>query len=503
MPLSNEQKYAFEKFKQGQNLVITGPGGTGKSELIKHFVAHAALINKPLQVTALTGCAALLIGSSAKTIHSWSGIKLGKGPIDEIIAKTLKSRKAKKNWKKTQVLIIDEASMMSKKMYDLLDRLAQAMRFNNRPFGNMQVILVGDFYQLPPICSDGEPDTGRFCFESENYYKAFPIEQHVVLKTIYRQNDPVYIKILNEIREGELSDSSIEILNQYVNREYDMEQNNGVSLTKLFPTRSKVETTNHIMFERIKDDSIDCKAVTIQNAVAYAESGKIIESDKMELCQSLSSRERDQETEQLMNNSPMMPVLSLKKGATVMCTANIGMENGVCNGSQGIVIDFVGRENIPKVKFSNGHVMLMERHTWQSDVYPTICVKQYPLVLAWALTIHKIQGTTLTNAQMDIGNDIFAYGQSYVALSRIRSLDGLYLSSFVPSKVKADPRVKAFYSQLPEVVVVPQVGVVPEVAVEQDNTSETIKKVNIFASYELQEESYDDSSTVKKIPFHL
>ena len=151
--------------------------------------------------------------------------------------------------------------------------------------------------------------------------------------------------------------------------------------------------------------------------------------------------------------------------------------------------------------------MLMERHTWQSDVYPTICVKQYPLVLAWALTIHKIQGTTLTNAQMDIGNDIFAYGQSYVALSRIRSLDGLYLSSFVPSKVKADPRVKAFYSQLPEVAAIPEVTaipeVVPEVAVEQDNTSETIKKVNIFASYELQEESYDDSSTVKKIPFHL
>lgn len=489
MPLSNEQKFAFENFKKGKNLVITGPGGTGKSELIKHFVSHAAFSNKSLQVTALTGCAALLIGSSAKTIHSWSGVKLGKGIIDEIIEKTLKSRKAKKNWKKTNILIIDEASMMSKKMYDLLDLLGQEMRNNRQPFGNMQVILVGDFYQLPPICSDGEPDTGKFCFESENYFKAFPIEQHIMLKTIYRQNDPIYINILNEIRQGELSPSSIDILNKYVDREYDKEQNNGVSLTKLFPTRSKVDTTNNIMFDRIDEKQVDCKVVVIQNAIVYSESGKPIESDKMEICRKLSSREVDQETEQLMNNSPMMPILSLKKGVTVMCTANINMDHGVCNGSQGIVIDIVGPENTPKVKFSNGYIMIMEHHTWQSDVYPTICVKQYPLVLAWALTIHKIQGTTLTNAQMDIGSDIFAYGQSYVALSRIKSLDGLYLSSFVPSKVKADPRVKSFYSKLKSVE-----------ELDKTDSSEDVKTLNnpnIFSGFSLEETKSD--SDVKKI----
>jgi ATP-dependent DNA helicase PIF1 len=140
----------------------------------------------------------------------------------------------------------------------------------------------------------------------------------------------------------------------------------------------------------------------------------------------------------------------LKKGAAVMCTVNLDMENGICNGSQGIVIEIIEStpHNIPVVRFSNGITKKLSIHYWQSEEFPTIAVGQIPLCLAWALTIHKIQGATLEMAEMDIGQSIFEYGQTYVALSRIKSLDGLYLSEFHPFKIKANPKVKQYYENL-------------------------------------------------------
>ena len=137
-----------------------------------------------------------------------------------------------------------------------------------------------------------------------------------------------------------------------------------------------------------------------------------------------------------------------------MCIVNLDIENGICNGSQGIVIDIIETtpHPIPVVKFSNGLIKKMAPHYWQSEEYPTIAIGQFPLCLAWALTIHKIQGATLEMAEMDIGQSIFEYGQTYVALSRIKSLNGLYLSEFHPYKIKANPKVKEYYDQLSRVV---------------------------------------------------
>ncbi len=131
-----------------------------------------------------------------------------------------------------------------------------------------------------------------------------------------------------------------------------------------------------------------------------------------------------------------------------MCTVNLDMERGICNGSQGVVTGFVGTDIKPEVKFANGVTLVIGQHTWQSSDYPTIAIAQFPLQLAWAMTIHKIQGATLARAQIDIGNVIFEYGQTYVALSRIQSLDGLYLAGFNPGRIKANPRVKLFYAQM-------------------------------------------------------
>ena len=444
--LSIEQQHAFDQFVNGNNLFITGPGGVGKTKLIHHLVEHANIIGKRIQVCALTGCASILLGTSAKTIHSWSGIKLAKGQIPQIVDQVMRNKRAKKNWKTTKILIIDEVSMMSRKIFDALDMAARVVRNNPAPFGGLQVIFCGDFYQLPPVPSVNEPETGEFCFESERWNTVFRPENHIELTTIFRQTDAKYIEILSQIRIGELSKENADILHQYVKRDYDPEQHNGSLLTKLFPIRARVDYLNKIMFEKIEEPATDFKVSKTRNCTTYVDTNKAIEPEIIQICNGLTKAEVEFELDQLMSNTPCIPDLQLKRGAAVMCTVNLDMELGICNGSQGIVTDFVGTDNRPEVKFSNGVTIVIGPHSWQSSDYPTIAISQYPLQLAWALTIHKIQGATLAMAQIDIGNGIFEYGQTYVALSRIKSLDGLYLAGFNPGRIKANPKVKMFYS---------------------------------------------------------
>jgi ATP-dependent DNA helicase PIF1 len=191
----------------------------------------------------------------------------------------------------------------------------------------------------------------------------------------------------------------------------------------------------------------------------------------------MSQLEIQFQVEQLINTRNISSVLALKKGATVMCTSNIDMDNGICNGSQGVIMDFEANGKIPVVLFSNGIKKRVDLEYFQSSDYPTICVGQIPLCLAWALTIHKIQGASLSIADMDLGNSIFEYGQTYVALSRVKSLEGLYLSAFNPNKIRANPIVKEFYSKIPE---------------------PTSLVSNVFESFALKEEEYIDP-TIKRI----
>ena len=444
--LSTEQQYAYEQFTMGNNLFITGPGGTGKTKLIHHLVEHATVIGKRIQVCALTGCASLLLGCNAKTIHSWSGIKLAKGPIEQIVGQVMRNKCAKKNWKATKILIIDEVSMMSRKIFDALDAVARVVRNNPAPFGGLQVIFCGDFYQLPPVPSANEPETGEFCFESDKWWNVFHPEHHIELKTIFRQTDPKYIEILSQVRTGELSLENADILRQYVKREYDPDQYNGSVLTKLYPVCSRADYLNKILFDKIEETAMEFTVKKMRNCTIYSDTNKEIGADVLQECRSLTKTEEENEIDQLLVNTPCISHLQLKRGASVMCTVNLDMTRGICNGSQGIITDFVGSERRPVVKFSNGVTIEIGPHTWQSSDYPTLAISQFPLQLSWAMTIHKIQGTTLARAQIDIGNVIFEYGQTYVALSRIQSLDGLYLAGFNPGRIKANPKVKVFYS---------------------------------------------------------
>jgi ATP-dependent DNA helicase PIF1 len=166
MELSNEQQLAFQKYTEGRNVFITGPGGTGKSELIRRIYQHASSRFKDIHVCALTGCAAILLNCKAKTLHSWSGIGLGNSPIDSLIKKIKGSKFLRALWKDTDILVVDEVSMLSLKLFNLLNEIGKVIRGNQKPFGGIQLVFSGDFFQLPPVGDYLEPDTQRFCFES-------------------------------------------------------------------------------------------------------------------------------------------------------------------------------------------------------------------------------------------------------------------------------------------------------------------------------------------------
>ena len=444
--LSYEQQYAFHKFKQGHNLFITGPGGTGKSHLIKTIKDDLDVNGVKHAVCALTGCAAVLLNCCAKTIHSWSGIGLGAGEIHDIVGKVIRNRKATTNWKTTRVLIVDEVSMLSMKIFDVLNKVGQTVRKNySRPFGGIQLIFIGDFFQLPPVGRYTEPETTMFCFQSAAWLSTFSLENHIQLKTLYRQKDPRYIKVLEEVRQGVISPESVEILNERTLVKPT------VTPTKLFPINSDAERVNQIMYMKIAEEEHVCTLKRKRGLRTFVEVGTPISPAVIQRCQELTKEDVEQQLDLFMEGCKLTPELRLKKGAFVMCLANLDVDAGICNGSQGVVVDFVPGLDLPVVRFLNGIQMRILPKVYQHGDYPTFGLEQIPLRLAWAFTIHKSQGITLDIAEMDLGSNVFEYGQSYVGLSRVRNLEGLYLSNFNPRKIKTNPTVVEFYRTIPEV----------------------------------------------------
>jgi ATP-dependent DNA helicase PIF1 len=490
--LSLEQKYAACRVKQGHNLFITGPGGTGKSRLIQYLFQTLTESGVHFQVCAMTGCAAVLLGCKASTLHSWSGIRLARDPTEKIIAQIQRNKKLTKTWRQVRTLIIDEISMMSAHIFELLDGIGRVIRGVAKPFGGIQLIFTGDFFQLPPVGLANSPD-GQFCFESDRWNHTFPPENCVDLTTVFRQTDPKYIEILREIRRGQLSDENAAILREHVSRPFDETQYGGCKLAKLFPIRTKVDNVNTYEFNKLNSMEYEYEYIPMLHCRTYLDgSGKNIDMFDMAKARLFDKEDYDREVKALMSQSQTPDKLSLKEGSSVMSTTNLDVERGICNGTQGIVVGFAeshsehGFGEIPIVRFSNGVHMRIQAQFRHSSEYPTIAVGQMPLCLAWALTIHKIQGATMRMAEIDIGSSVFEFGQTYVALSRIQSLDGLYLSSFHPSRIKANPKVVEFYDALAHASndkmdeYVRAHGPVPMPTIELD---EGVKNISISAAY--------------------
>jgi len=436
MSLSEEQEKAFHKYIEGHNIFITGPGGTGKSFLIHQIQQDAERKGKRVQVCALTGCAAVLLNCKAKTLHSWSGIGLGNGEIEFYVNKLQTQYHKKKTWKQIDILIVDEVSMMSQKLFELLDAIGKGIRKNKRPFGSIQIIFLGDFYQLPPVGDKSDPETSKFCFESDLWSSTFHKENIVQLKKIFRQKDPVYTTILNQIREGRITKKSYQILSELVDK--PVPDDTPVQPTKLFPIRSSVDAINKSSMSKLKTETREYPIKCIRTVVSSKEDGRRFTSEQI-----------DKELHAIQTNLLCDSNITLKVGCQVMCIVNMESPTGemICNGSQGVVVRF-NESNLPVVRYTNRCEMVMNYHVWESDTIPGIGVSQIPLILAWAITIHKSQGATMEIAEIDVGSGVFECGQTYVALSRVKSLEGLYLTSFDPNKILIHKKVRDFYQTL-------------------------------------------------------
>lgn len=509
--LSLEQKYAAVQVKQGHNIFITGPGGTGKSRLIQYLFQQLTESGVNFQVCAMTGCAAVLLGCKSSTLHSWSGIRLARDPNEKIIAQIQRNKKLTKTWRQVRTLIIDEISMMSVRIFELLDDIGRIIRGVNRPFGGIQLIFSGDFFQLPPV-GPAESADAKFCFESDRWSRTFLPENCIELMKVFRQTDPKYIEILREIRKGILSEDNELILRQHVSREYDETQYGGCKLSKLYPVRSKVDNVNEFEFNKLDSMEYEYEHIDMLHCRTYMDgSGKHIEYADIAKARNLEKDDYDREVKALLSQSQTPEKISLKVGTAVMSTANLDVERGICNGTQGTVVGFaesrseIGFGEIPIVRFSNGVQMRIQAQFRHSADWPTIAVGQMPLCLAWALTIHKIQGATMRMAEIDIGSSVFEFGQTYVALSRIQSLDGLYLSSFHPNRIKANPKVVAFYDDMPhasEETMTQYVNAnMPRVSVSSDveYATDGVKRVSLSsAAYAPNFRQYEYYDIVKK-----
>lgn len=445
--LSAKQKLAYDvAVNQRKNMFITGSAGTGKSvvlgEIIKALEAQYPRskadkngdIYNTVQVTASTGIAAFNVGG--RTLHSFSGVGLGNGTKEDLLKFVSKSRKAIRRWNEVQALIIDEVSMLDARLLDALEYIARNTRVNHSFFGGVQVILTGDFYQLPPVDKSG---TARFAFDSQAWRQG--IQSTVVLTHVFRQKDMRFIDMLNELRLGKLSDHGMKCFTDLA-REPSY-PDDGILPTELYSLRQQVDESNTRRLGSLAGRQFH-----------YAASDyRVVKSKKNSLDDQrvpIPPRELA-DLQKKVNAVCMAPQsLTLKQFAQVMLIKNMDDETKLVNGSRGVVTGFkmVGSKEFPVVKFISGVEKTVMPESWQTELgMQTYERTQVPLILAWALSIHKSQGQTIDRLMVDLGK-VFERGQAYVALSRAVGMGSLQVCNFTSKCVMAHPRVVDFYAEL-------------------------------------------------------
>ena len=404
--MNSRQQKAFNAVKSGKTIFLTGAGGVGKTFVLKEIVKWATQSGKNLGLTSSTGTSCLTLGNGiAKTIHSYLHIFLAKkSPYEMYLFTKHKSPRVIKKLVELEILAIDEISMISDELFDKISEYLILIRKDKRPFGGVQLVLTGDFFQLPPV-------NGEYCFHSKTWKDLNPFIVELI-DQIRQDGDTEFQKILTEARWGNLSNRSFIRLSTLPVANFGE-----LKPTILYSKNINVDTINEKEYQELlktgaREQIYETTYSDHRHTKTWAEALKI--QEKIPLC----------------------------IGAQVMLTVNLSVEEGFANGSRGMITDL--QDEGPVVLFKNGEQILLEpwmyidddEHIWASSI---------PLKLAYALTIHKSQSMTIDALSTDLGPNIFEYGQAYVSLSRVRDLKSLKIINILKSSFQAHPDVIKFH----------------------------------------------------------
>jgi hypothetical protein len=406
------QNTTLDILKTGANVFITGSAGTGKTYILNKYIVYLKQRGIKSTIVAPTAIAASHL--QGQTIHSYFSLGINDMIDNSFIEKLLTKKYLQTRFKNLKILIIDEISMVSPNIFLSIDMILQAFKQNNKPFGGIQVILSGDFFQLPPIIKNGS--NKKFAWQCRSW-KELDL-QTCYLEKKYRQNDDDLIFILDEIRDAKISQKTYDILNSRLNAKLDID----FIPTKLY--------THNLDVDRINNNELD-KLNTKPFSFEYKSEGT------------------KSNIEKLFKSSLVPEKLILKKDAVVMFIKNNSEKNYI-NGTTGIVVDFSKDDNLPMVKLSTGDVIKVDYEDWsiENENGKIVAhISQIPLKLAWAITIHKSQGMTLDAAQIDLSKT-FEVGQGYVSLSRIKNINGLKLLGYNDMSLQVDPLILSIDSRI-------------------------------------------------------
>ena len=444
--LNAEQQQILDAVLSGQSVFFTGSAGTGKSFLLRHCIERlldsGRVTREQIFVTAATGIAAVNIGGT--TFHSFSGLGLAQGSLPALITKVQASSAATERWRRARVLVLDEISMLDGRLLDSAEAVARAIRRSSAPFGGLQLLLSGDFFQLPPVgvnkrkaahatAERGAPAPAavKFAFQADCWPKV--VTQSIMLSQVYRQKDNTLRDILNRIRVGKCEPDDCRVLTGARPAGGCLAVQAGVQPTELCALNRHVAERNSRSMGGLKGEK--------HRFTAHMEGSEY-------------------HRKQLQASCTADAELVLCAGAQVVLLKNLEPEVGLVNGARGTVYDFVRNRDsswpplLPRVVFCPpGRAPTKPREVpadaWsiQAGAETKATMTQVPLKLAYALSIHKSQGMTIDSLVVDL-RGVFEYGQAYVALSRGVSLDRMTVRNFSPACVKAHPDVVKFYEGL-------------------------------------------------------
>jgi ATP-dependent exoDNAse (exonuclease V) alpha subunit len=397
--MNDKQKEAYEIIKHGHNLFLTGSAGTGKSYTLKSIIDYLEKNNIEYGLTALTGCASVLI--NGQTIHSFLYMGISKD-VNAIYNNLCKFTPKLNKLKKLKVLIIDEISMMDDKLFETINQLLMLIKGNDKLFGGVRLLLVGDFYQLPPI-------SGDYCFTSDIWSK-LNLKTVILTELIRQKDDNVLQHLLEEIRNGKPSEETMKILENLKNTTFSNKQ---IKPTRLYPINKNVDKINNHEFNKLLKKNNNEKILY----KAYC----------------------NKSTEKIDNYN-----IELTLHAQVMVIRNISIENKLFNGTRGIIIELNERQVVIRDIYNNNHTI--EYYTDLNNNNKKIMTSFMPLKLAYAISIHKSQGASIDYLELDLGEDIFISGQLYTALSRATNINNIKIINFSKNSFIQNEKIKKFYN---------------------------------------------------------